>query len=403
MKSLKIFLLFILFTAFMTGQTASIFSNTAKGLGLSNHFLSTAAMGMGNAGLANSDSVNLNYYNYSQWSNIKYTYFDMNFVGESNSFETRTFSSDKGIATVGGIALAFPIIEGKLSSFFTVIPLYGMYHKSYQIYEEGTEFEHSNYYSKTGRIIQYDWGLSYKVNSVWSVAATMIFASGNYRDEYILVFDDPQFADQSFVDNYEIKSYGFGLSTTLNWQGKYFLAFYGEAFPDCKFSIKYSEYGFGGGEKETIHTSLPYNIGVGVAVKPDKKIALAADLIFKNWEAGVPTYIDDSGYYENIYQFNAGIEFRPQTKWNAPLYKKISKRAGISTGNEGYMFKGNSINYFAVTGGVGIPLNNFGGKLNLALMIGKRGDMIKNGAEENFVKFGLSIKVGEKWFVRVKN
>ena len=117
----------------------------------------------------------------------------------------------------------------------------------------------------------------------------------------------------------------------------------------------------------------------------------------------MPTFNKDENFFEDIQQFYAGVEYRPTSKWNSSMFKKITSRFGIFKGNEGYKFNNNSVNFIGISGGFGIPMNNLGARMDIALSGGIRGDLSDNGAKEQFVKFGVSFKVGEKWFVRRKN
>ncbi len=402
-KYVKILIIILFLFSGIFAQNSSLFSNTHKGLGLSNHFLSAAAMCMGNAGLANSDSTNLNLYNYSQWSKTKYTYFSFNIKGENNSFETNSLKESKSSGGIGAFILSIPLMAGKLSSFITFYPAYSMDHKNYQKNDIGTEFENDMYLSHKGHLIQYNGGFAYNVNSFIQVAGNFIYFSGSYKDENVIIFSNSNFNDLNFIDNYTVKGYGFGFSTTINLPQNISLATYAEKVNSCKFKVLPSEEGIGNFPSETKNTSLPYNVGVGLTWRPNTKMNIAFDYIYKNWEAGVPTFNKDENFFEDIQQFYAGVEYRPTSKWNSSMFKKITSRFGIFKGNEGYKFNNNSVNFIGISGGFGIPMNNLGARMDIALSGGIRGDLSDNGAKEQFVKFGVSFKVGEKWFVRRKN
>jgi len=407
MKIFYQYIVFCLLLIFGNGiaQNSSVFSNTSKGLGLSNHFLSAAAMGMGNAGLANSDSSNLNLYNYSQWSLNSYTYFSFNIQGEANHFESNSLKESKSSAGIGAFLLSIPLIKGKFSTFVTFYPAYSMDHKNFmrtEFEDEREIFDHDQYLIHKGHLIQYNGGFAYSFNRYIQVAANFIYFSGSYTDESVLLFDNAVFDDLQYIDDYTIKGNGFGLSSTININPQLSVAAYVEKVNNCKFKVIPDEEGFGNYPSETKNTSLPYNLGVGVAWRPGNKLDVAMDYIYKNWESGVPTFNDDDRSFEDIHQFYGGIEYKPESKWNSPFLKKLTRRIGFFRGNEGYKFNNNSVDFMGLSLGLGIPINNFGAKLDIALSGGMRGDLTKNGAKEQFIKMAFSFKVGERWFVRTK-
>ena len=239
-------------------------------------------MGMGNAGLANSDSLNLNMYNYSQWSKNKNTIFSLNITGEYNSFETASINGTKSTGSIGALMLSIPIISGKLSSYITMLPGYAMEHKNYMKLKENNEYENDYYLSHVGHVSQFNFGMAFNVNPYLQVAGNFIYYSGKYTDEYVLSFSNSQFETQAFSDIYKVKGYGAAFSSTLNLNKKIALGLYFERVFNCNFEIEPAEYGFGSGQKETKETSLPYNLGIGLALHPNKKWNIALDYIYKN-------------------------------------------------------------------------------------------------------------------------
>ena len=66
------------------------------------------------------------------------------------------------------------------------------------------------------------------------------------------------------------------------------------------------------------------------------------------------------------------------------------------------ILRNKSIEDFAVTAGLGLPLGGTFSKINVGLEIGKRGTVYNNLVEENYINLSIGLSLSDRWFVKRK-
>lgn len=397
-----IFIIISFFSTFTWSQSASYFSNTSYGLGLPNHFLSTRAMGMGDAGLATSDSINMNLQNYSLWSNIRYTQFQIGFSSEINSYSSYGESGKFQTAGFSGMSFAIPLKQRKIALFFNLLPMNHLRFNGYQPLGDSLHFERDYFLEKKGDAFQLNGGVAYRWNKYLASSVQFLYVTGTYLDQYKLLFQSEKYIDVSYKYEYNLKVFGVGISHSIIYNNIRLGGYINHYFNGTFRKLYRKSYDVTQKKSVSVSTTLPYEFGVGIALQSEKGWIFAGDFHFKNYAAGVPTFIDLDSLFEDYKKISIGVEKYSKADKFEPIMKRMSWRAGTFYGVEGYKFNGNGLPMYGISLGVGIPLNYYGSRLDLALQIGKRGSKAKNGVEETFIKFGMEFKTFERWFKRFK-
>ena len=147
-------------------------------------------------------------------------------------------------------------------------------------------------------------------------------------------------------------------------------------------------------------SSFPANWTVGLTFQPFERWVLGGDIDVINWKSG---YLFDGlpiSNMNNNARIGAGIERVPSKRRLAPYADKINYRAGAFYGQLNYLSNGEAVDEYGVTLGFGLPITQGSSRLDIALQLGKRGDIEINGLSEMFFRLNFSISANEMWFVR---
>jgi hypothetical protein len=161
----------------------------------------------------------------------------------------------------------------------------------------------------------------------------------------------------------------------------------------------------------TFSVNLPPSINFGAAYAHDERWLFAADVHATLWEL----YENDSESHntQRVYGVSAGARFIPSTnKLSAQYWEKIHYSAGLRYSslpydNTPWHFRRPDLTNrdrnlgahdYGFTLGVGLPIPNDGGMVDIVFDIGRRTDARHPGYSENVIKFQLGINGGRNWF-----
>ncbi|MDA0685035.1 MAG: hypothetical protein O2797_02205 [Bacteroidetes bacterium] len=155
--------------------------------------------------------------------------------------------------------------------------------------------------------------------------------------------------------------------------------------------------------------SIPVTIGAGVAFQPGEKWSLVADLLYEGWSSFSSDF-DFPGYdhtanadLNNRVRISAGVEFWPAGNRPFASYgAKIAYRAGLYS-DRSYTSPDPDqiIRALGVTGGLSLPSLLPGTTIDLNVDVGRRGSTSNGLVHDRYIRFGLNINFGERWFDRL--
>ena len=270
---------------------------------------------------------------------------------------------------------------------------------SRDITSENSAYENVFY---QGSISNIKTSLAYAVNNRISIAASVSYYFGNIKDEYQLVFDDPDIYNSYTDINYKI--YGPALSAGM--RVRLLDSLYVGSFVDFKPNLTLGKVTFDPltrlNVEEEQDISLPLSWGVGTSYFLSKRVVVAADYAFQNWSEGFDIAAASVKELDDWYHLGFGVERIHLNSRRAKGFDKFDWRAGMSMRQIGYLFNNESVTQKAVHFGIGFPFFNNSSRLDIGLMAGIRGDKSKTLAQEKFFLFNFSISAGELWFQKFR-
>lgn len=142
---------------------------------------------------------------------------------------------------------------------------------------------------------------------------------------------------------------------------------------------------------------IPTNIGFGFSLGRNEKWMAGADIQWQQWEKF--TYFDVNDSLKNSLRISIGGSYNPSSSTISGYWQRITYRGGLRFTNSYLDLRGQNVNEFGISLGVGLPLPRTRSTINFAAEFGTRGTISNNLIKENFVKFTLGLSIFERWFI----
>lgn len=148
---------------------------------------------------------------------------------------------------------------------------------------------------------------------------------------------------------------------------------------------------------------VPAEIGFGIGYEFTGKYSFGLDVRYEDWSGfnflKRAQTLDGQRVYDGRLRVNLGTEWIPQYN-STKFLKRISYRAGVRYENSYLTLRGQPINDYSFTVGMGIPINRNLSFINVAATIGQRGTRSENLIRENTYQFVIGLNFNELWFVK---
>ena len=260
-------------------------------------------------------------------------------------------------------------------------------------------------------------GIGHRLNSNVFLGASVNFIFGILEEAQTSVFNSTEFTDRSVVGSTRLS----GLSATAgfryvvpNLPSSQGLVIAGTVHLPTTLKATRTRALVNKLDRDTLGTTLhgdvklPFGFGFGVAYQPVAKWTLVGDVEFENWSS-FESDLDFPGYSSsgnsnttNRLRISAGTEFwpaarRPFATWS----QRIAYRLGLYT-EQSYIspLPDQKIGAFGVTGGISVPSLIPGTTIDFNLDVGQRGKSSNGLIQDRYVRFGLNLNFGERWFDR---
>ncbi|RMF61890.1 MAG: hypothetical protein D6746_04890 [Bacteroidetes bacterium] len=156
--------------------------------------------------------------------------------------------------------------------------------------------------------------------------------------------------------------------------------------------------------------SLPYGVALGVSYQTDSRWTFLLDGRYEPWSQfestfDFPGYDPDAGLtLRDRWRFSGGIEYFPAGRdFNASFLRRTAYRLGFYyDASYASPLPDVTIRTLAVTGGLSLPTMHPGTRIDLNLEVGTRGTTDRGLIRDRFVRVGLNVNFGERWFVKRK-
>lgn len=143
---------------------------------------------------------------------------------------------------------------------------------------------------------------------------------------------------------------------------------------------------------------LPQGIGLGLAIEKKNSWLVGADFNWQNWEKFEAFGQSDS--LTNAWNIAVGGQYTPPHTSISKYWKRITYRAGLRYDQTYLNLRGEAINEFGISFGLGLPVPRSLTSVDVSLELGRRGTVANNLVQETFVNFTLGVAIYERWFVK---
>ncbi len=355
-----------------------------------------------------SDSIHLNIQNPAGVANLRLVNYS---VGGSFIQSTQKTTNEKQKATtttLDYIAIGVPM--GKFGASFGLIPFTSV---GYKLQSESANA--TTQFTGTGGLNKAFLTLAYSITPELSIGLETNYNFGNIENTVFNVQEDLQFATREINKSDLIGvSFNFGaayktmvsenleLSTSITYTPE--TDFTSENFREIATLLITPT----GGQViiDNRETSLadtdftfPSQITIGAGIGKPKKWFIGAEYTSqKTSNFTNRTFTITNVAFKDASKFRLGGFYIPNYNSIGNFWNRVVYRAGLRIEETGISLRGEDINEFGISFGVGIPVGKLFSNINIGFEIGKRGTTNLGLVEENFFNTFLSLSLNDKWF-----
>lgn len=401
----------------MAQATRSPFSS----FGIGDYFGSALAhsQGMAGVGVSNPQYWYLNNQNPALLVYNYRTVFEGGFIGEKRTVKGQGNPSEKnGGGNLNYLTIGFPVKLGKWSTSVGLMPYSNVNYKfKYTSSIEGSTNTLYVQEEGSGGINQAYWANGFKAykNLSFGVKASYLFSSieKNFQNEisvgqiYPII---PKIVETTYIKDLAFSgSFAFHLDSltrknhTFNVGGVYDL----KTKLNTEFTQQYQRYGSLGVLIDSVtiasikgKTTIPQIATIGISYGRPFYWTVGIDFTYLKYQ-NFRNFSGDNQGAKDTWRLALGTEFTPDPTTLGNYLKKMTYRTGVSYEELPYLANGSRIKDFGINFGLSLPVGRIS-SLDLALKVGKRGDLQNNTVEENYVKVYFGMTFNDQWFIKRK-
>ncbi|MTG97098.1 MULTISPECIES: hypothetical protein [Myroides] len=367
------------------------------------------------------DSIHINLQNPASYGKLKHTAFSIGATAKFYDFKANGQTDAVKRQSVDYIAIGLPIITQKLGVVFGLQPQSNVGYKITGIHTDENNRVTTNSYNGDGGVNRVFVGAGYEVIPHLHLGIDAGYHFGNTSNDIATWIKDRgdgiALATQT-IEKRRVDYKGFAMKLSAQYEGK--LNGY-----DWQTNITYSpETKWNTDNLTKLQTWDVYNpnrmIDQIITVDSDEKITNPQQLSlgagigkqFKWFIGGQFTYIENSklatstnvspiSAFENTKRYSIGGFYIPKHNSFTSYFNKVVYRAGFRYENTGLVLNNQSINDYAVSAGVGLPLPGRSlTNLNIGFEYGSRGKDSHGLIKENYFSINVGFSLNDIWFKR---
>ncbi|WP_461631811.1 hypothetical protein [Labilibaculum euxinus] len=401
-------LLLITSNAFSQNNTSSPYSYFGLGERMQNMNGNSAAMGGVSYGYKRGDVLNLS--NPASLSSIDSLKFHFN-IGTTFKF-SKLNQGDKSDHfndfNLSRIAFGFKVSH-RYGTALSISPYSSL---GYDITKR------DNIYGNSGSVIrsllgsgglnQFVWSNGVQLSKDLSLGVNGIYLFGNNTRSEDVVIEGG--ASTVYSGKTELISKGLYFNLALQYErtfGDYKINFGGMYQPNISVdakkttSVYVSNSSASRFEDEDRGTfDVPESFGVGFGLNKGKHLWFGGDYTHEKWSG--TRIFDEATDLVNRDKFSLGMEYNANDGYARKFIKKMTYRMG-GFYDTGYIkVGGNNIDSYGLSLGLGIPMAQQKGMLNIAVEFGSTGTLNNNMVREDYTRVTIDFNLFETWFVKRK-
>ena len=379
------------------------------GIGVENKTSFGGFAALGNTGLAQKTTLQINNFNPANLANIPLGSFlyEVGVNGTYSTIKTDEISQTTTNFNFSHLALAFPVTKNWGMSIGLMPYSKVGYDIDIENPIEGTTATFFTSINGSGGLNKIYWGNGLKLKNNLSIGAELVGLFGSINQEqWVLMGENTTYLNDknvyfSFGVNagiqYSLNSL-LGTKTTLG------------ATVNLPTILRAAEASVGTISNTIISSefnqnaddfNLPLKIGVGVSSQINKNLLVNIDYR-KNYWANTNQF-DNTSSYKDQSIYGIGFEFKPSTNLTS-YWNNIKYRAGANY-DSGYLNISNQdINNYSFSLGIGLPTSksSFSSIININYSYGREGTTSRGLIQENFHKLSLNLSLVGNWFQKLK-
>ncbi len=376
--------------------------------------------GMAGLGVSNGTYFSLNMINPALLHYNRVALFSAAILGETKTINQSGFEPyAAGTGQLNHMAMAFPLISGKLSTSLVLNPYSAVnYNVSYSAPVEGHPTDTAFITAKgDGGIDQLSLSFGGEVVKGLSFGIKASYLFSSIRKE------SKSFIPISFTNNYvatinervSFQDFMFGVgvayklsvnkTSSINFGATYDFA----ADIDSKLFARFDQELLTGStvfadtiaDNTPITVTLPSKLALGLSYNHKNKFLIGVDYSTQDWTESKEILTNETIYTKRE-KYVLGIEITPDFNSLNNYFKRMTYRAGASFTNTPYIFGDTQITDFGINFGLSLPVVRFS-SLDFGFQLGSRGTLTDNLIQEKYFKvyFGVSFN-DSRWFLKPK-
>jgi hypothetical protein len=383
------------------------------GVGDITSFMSSRTAAMGGAGLALLTDGYINRANPSALARLSRTQYSGDFQYQGYTMNDGTSSSFLSSGNFQGAMLAFPLYsEYNVAFALGITPFSRM---AYDVRDDQTQSgqEIIQRFDGSGGLSAAQFSLSFSPHQDVFLGATMHYLFGKFVERQRLEFAGQSYFESDVERDLSMDGFAFTLGGVyagidralgLSEAKNLFVAatvFTGGTLGAKEKQIQNYITSTETTDVRTGSVKIPLGVAFGVAYLLQEKTIVTSDIQFQNW--------DKYNYFgvhpieiRNSMRFGIGAEFLPTKTPGEMYFRQVTYRVGSYVNSSYLNVKGEAINEYFVTGGVGFPIfftPTSEARINVSLEYGIRGTTANALQKDSITRLTISLNGSDTWFI----
>jgi hypothetical protein len=406
-------LLFLIIPFSVISQNVSNSPYSRFGFGELQSSYSAIHSAMGEVGVAINSPVGINTINPASYAFVHKQRFTMQagLSHQTNLMEAGGVSQVVNTSKFNYLKMGFPVNRWWGSSF----GLLPFSETAYSFNDSNTDPDATYSFNGNGGLSRFYFGNGFRPIKNLSIGVNINYLFGSIETNREVMFSDPSFLNAKANEETIINGlhYDFGLLYTQpikDWRLNLGITYNNASSLSAErnlFTQTFRVVNFNQVLEDTIQflqleegeLVLPTSLGYGFSLVNDKW-TIAAEYKTKNWSEFELFGVNDN--LQNSSKLSVGAEFIPEIKAINKYHKIVRYRLGFYNAQTYLNLNNQSIDQYALTFGLGLPLRRSGALLNLSAQVGRRGTTDYNLIQDSFVNFKIGFVLSDIWFIKRK-
>ena len=373
---------------------------------------------MGDLGIGTPTVFHINGMNPAMLTRNLMSTFQMGVVADIRTLSSSNGSDRNGGANLSYFAYAFPIVSGKWSSSFGLVPLSRMnYNIGYTTNVNNSTTQVEYLFKGSGGLSKAYFSNGFKIYKGLSLGVRGSFVFGEFnKSAETLLLGVPSGTNYTTAYrekiNYADFEFGGGLHyqqkvterTAINLGVVYDLP---SSISGTRFAGLERRSGSGGSTPgdtlildQSVAFNLPKKLGFGVSFENLNKFTVGFDARISEWNENPSPEIVSTTYQKGL-KLVLGGEYTPDISSVDSYLARTTFRLGAAWERLPYLANGNDVTDFGINFGSSFPMGV--SSFDVAAKIGRRGSVTDNLIKENYIQIYIGATINDRgWFVRRK-